>query len=502
MFNFIYLVGMLVLAPVLVYRRWRFGKYSSDLAARFFGPTITPNAHKTNATLVRTRIWIHAVSVGEVLLLKPVLSELVHDHALDIHLSVGTDSGLAIAVQKYLYIHIFRAPLDFSWAIDRAFNRVKPDLLVLTELELWPNLLLTAKKNGIPVAVINMRLSKRSHRGYCYLMPCLRNAFSAVTWWGVQNEEYTTRLTNLLSRGSIPFSLVANPLTDSIQTIMSPRESDHPVFVQTTGSIKYDGVQTKLAHHRLIAYRQMFGWPQHDPVIVAGSTQAPEEAMALDAFDKLRVEFPSLRLILVPRHPERFDEVARLIEARQLAYVRRSTLPSIESFITEQATSSEHAQRVAPHAGARHDAHDDESIKTSSPAIVLLDTMGELSTVWGLAQFGFVGGSFDGKRGGQSMIEPAGFGVPVCFGPHTWNFKATVESLLAVDAARQLTDPNELLPTWRHWLTSPESARKMGDAAQRFILSQQGATERTVQALRSLLPKRPHDTSSSSDRAA
>src|SRR5262249_47868293 len=187
---------------------------------------------------------------------------------------------------------------------------------------------------------------------------------------------------------------------------------------------------------------------------VCGSTQAPEEAIALDIYCRLRDEMPGLRLALVPRQRERFEEVAELLGRRNIPFVRRSTLK-----------------------GPVADRN----------AVVLIDTIGELGAVWGLAEVAFVGGSLDGKRGGQNMIEPAAYGAAVLFGPHVWNFRDTAERLVEAAAAIQVAEGEELQREVRSLFADDEKRRRMGEAARQFVLAQQGATTRTLIALDAVL---------------
>jgi 3-deoxy-D-manno-octulosonic-acid transferase len=192
---------------------------------------------------------------------------------------------------------------------------------------------------------------------------------------------------------------------------------------------------------------------ESEPVFIAGSTQGPEEKIALETWLELRDAYPELRLILVPRHKERFEEVARLVESYGVPLLRRSD-------VSDQAAKQQGLE---------------------SP-VILLDTLGELSACWGLADFAFVGGSM-GNRGGQNMIEPCGYGAAVCFGPNTRNFRAVVNSLLTCDAARVVEDQAALTKQLRNWLTDRQSAIRQGIAAREFVVSQSGASERTINLL-------------------
>jgi 3-deoxy-D-manno-octulosonic-acid transferase len=245
--------------------------------------------------------------------------------------------------------------------------------------------------------------------------------------------------------------------------------------VTVTGSVKYDGVMTERDNPKTAAFRELFGLPpaglEDSPrglVWVAGSTQAPEEEIVLGVFAKLRAEFPDLRLILVPRQPDRFEEVARLLGKHEFEFKRRSELcePAAQAMATPNS--------LACAAGSQH-------------SVILVDTLGELSAIWGLADVAFVGGSLDGQRGGQNMIEPAAYGAAVIFGPYVWNFRDTVHRLLSATAAIQVRDSEELEAVVRRMLADVNERRQLGEAARRLVLEQQGATARTMEVLEQVL---------------
>jgi 3-deoxy-D-manno-octulosonic-acid transferase len=229
--------------------------------------------------------------------------------------------------------------------------------------------------------------------------------------------------------------------------------------LHVTGSIKFDRVTTERGNLPTGKLRQFFGIARSEQVFIAGSTQQPEESLALDAYIAVRKMHPELRLIVVPRHKERFDEVARLIESRGLPLLRRSQTAEIHAAPVRRAESQ--------------------------PPVLLLDTLGELAACWGLADVAFVGGSL-GNRGGQNMIEPAGYGAAILFGPNTQNFRDVVERLLAEEAALVVRDGAELTAALGRCLADPDPARAAGARAQKLVLSQQGATARTAELLTGL----------------
>ena len=416
--NSAYLGAIMIAMPWILWSAWRHGKYREGFAAKLWGsvPLRTGN---------RPCAWLHAVSVGEVNLLSGLIKELSRQRPdLELVISTTTKTGYNLARDKYAAHTVFYCPLDFSWAVRRALQRIRPDLLVLAELELWPQLILTAKKAGVQVAIINGRLSDRSLRGYLKVRPLVAQILAKVDLIAAQNEETTERFLRLGARSAA---------------------------VKTTGSLKFDGATTDRSNPRTTQLRSLARFEENDVVLLAGSTQEPEEAIALAVYRELKSEFPRLRLVLVPRHPQRFDEVAELLKQSGLPWLRRSQLELPPSPL--------------PPARLRW-----------------VDSNGERAGWWGTASIGFVGGSF-GSRGGQNMLEPAAYGVATCFGPNTWNFREIVAQLLAVEGAVVVQDGQELAAFVRRALAEPQWARTLGERAQQLVLSQQGATARTVELL-------------------
>lgn len=407
-------VGILTLAsPVLVYRSWKHGKYRAGWSEKFRGDLRRQHSG-------RPCLWFHAVSVGEVLLLKHLLADVAREYPHhEIVITTTTHTGHAVAVKQFPHATVRYYPLDFTWAVRRALRQIRPDAVFLAELELWPNFVAAAHARHIPVLVINGRLSERSYRGYRKLRWLMGWMLRKVQCVAAQSEEYGERFVAL---GLPPDRLVV------------------------TGNLKYDRLETSRDNRRTRELRDFFQLKGGAPVFMAGSTQAPEEAYALDTWQSLRQQWPDLQLILVPRHQERFEEVAALVAERGYALLRRSGK-----------------------GGPPGDA----------PCVRLLDTLGELSAAWGLADIAFVGGSLT-NRGGQNMIEPAGYGAAVLFGPNTQNFRQTTQALLAQEAARAITGPEALTAAVGELLGDPSVGRAMGERARTFVLSQQGATERTL----------------------
>jgi 3-deoxy-D-manno-octulosonic-acid transferase len=421
--NLIYALLLIAAAPWIAWRAWFTGRYREGFRAKLFGQA--PLRTGTGPC-----VWIHAVSVGEVNLVATIIRRL-RDERPDavIFLSTTTKTGYDLARKKYADCTIFYAPLDFTWAVSTALDRVRPSLLILAELEIWPNWIAAAHARDIPIAVINGRLSERSGRGYRRLRWLLAPSFARLSVVAVQNDEYAARFLALGAK---------------------------PTAVHVTGSVKFDGARTDRANAQTRQLAELAGITPDDVVLLAGSTQEPEEAAVLDTYRSLMTEHPRLRLILVPRHPERFESVAKLLDQSDLVWQRRSQLTS---------------------PSARHDAR-----------ILLVDTIGELGAWWGTAQIGFVGGSL-GSRGGQNMIEPAAYGTAVCFGPNTQNFRDIVALLLGAQGAEVVRDPVELTAFVRRMLDDPAARESLGQNARQLVERQLGATERTWQLLRPWLPE-------------
>lgn len=441
--NVVYLAVLVVCAPLIVWKAIRTGKYREGYRQKLLG--LVPRRAGQG-----TCIWIHAVSVGEVNLLATTLGRLRDSHP-DWQLVVSTTSraGYELARRKYADLLVFYCPLDFSWAVRTAIRRIRPAMLVLAELELWPNLITAAKESGARVAIINGRLSDQSFPGYRRIRPLVARVLRKINLIAAQNEETAERFRAL---GAAP------------QT------------VHVTGSLKYDGAQTDRLNPRTLGLRELAGITDDDVVLLAGSTQEPEEQIAVDIYRRLSADHPQLRLILVPRHPERFDAVAKLLDESRAPWVRRSQLNRQR----ETALSEDNSR--APTAPTSDHSRE----PTARRPILLVDTVGELGAWWGTARIAFVGGSF-GSRGGQNMIEPAAYGAAVSFGPNTWNFRDIVSALVAADGAVVVQDAAELERFVRRALDEPAYADALGQCAQALVRSQLGATDRTVALVESLL---------------
>ena len=429
----LYALGLTTVSPWLAWRALTRGR--DGYRRLVLGHPCPPRPPSDTSPLA----WFHGVSLGEVNLLAPVIQAFRARHpGWRIGVTATTPAGLHEARKRFgneCLVACFS--WDFTWQVSRIIRAWNPCLIVLAESQLWPNWLRLARGRGIPVTVINGRMSPKSAAAWARRPRLARRIFPLVHSWMVQDDSMAGHLASL----GVP-----------------------PQAVAVTGSVKFDGAKGDRNLPLLDTLRQLFPVPAGAPVWVAGSTQEAEEPVILDAYTRLSTQFPELRLILVPRQPDAFEASARRLRDRSIPFLRRST-----------------GEVMPPAAPAR---------------VLLLDTTGELSAAWGLATVGFVGGSLDGKRGGQSPIEPAVFGVPVCFGPHVWNFRDITARLLATGAAKTVPagpDSSEkLAQVVRDWLQHPPQAKAAGQAGRDFVALQQGATDRTLQFLesRGLVP--PH----------
>jgi 3-deoxy-D-manno-octulosonic-acid transferase len=420
--NLIWLIAMVVLLPKLFYRRLRFGRYKGGWAQRF--------GNISRRTPEKKCIWLHAVSVGEVNSTKSLVTGLrkrLPD--FELVMSVTTDTGFDQATKLYGdSMAIFYYPWDFSWVVKKALTMIAPSAIVLMELEVWPNMASAARRMGIPVIVANGRLSERSLPKYRMVRWLTRRMFSDCSAILVQTRDYADRFIEL----------------------GAPRER-----VKVTGSLKYDTAEIadSIAGADDIARKLAIG---PEPLWVAGGTGNGEEAIVLEAWKTVKDAVPAVRLAIVPRKPERFDEVAQLIEHEGFDMLRFSQVRRADDV------------RVV-----------------DKNAIILVDTMGDLRKFYSLASVVFVGRSLV-PMGGSDMIEAAALGKCTIFGPHTFNFAQDAEMLLASGGAILVRNESDLARWTSHCLISPKVAADIAARGRQVIKDNQGATARTIDDILSL----------------
>jgi len=426
-YNLALLVTLVLSAPWWLWRMVTTHKYREGLMARL---GLVPSRFRealTDSGGERPLLWLHAVSVGEVLAVSRLVKTL--EAALPeylIAISTTTRTGQVLARERFGANRVFYCPLDLPWAVRAYLNALRPRLLILAETEFWPNLLSGCFRRGIPVAVVNARISDRSWPRYRRLRWLWRPFLQPLTRVLAQSQIDADRLKALGCR---------------------------PERVSVAGNLKFDvRAAEKSEATRLL---KVLGGDLR--LIVAGSTLEGEEAALLEAWLLLLEADPQLALVLAPRHPERFSAISDLLDKSGFSWVKRSDWRAAE-----------------------------DALRPLNPGqIVLLDTIGELASVYSLASVAFVGGSMI-PAGGHNPLEPAQFGLPIVMGPHYFNFRAITDELLAHQALRISTN-EELAGVLIGLLEDSAAAKAMGDRARQVFASQAGATNRSVEALKELL---------------
>ncbi|HVF27227.1 MAG TPA: 3-deoxy-D-manno-octulosonic acid transferase [Pyrinomonadaceae bacterium] len=427
-------IGVGMLLPRFLYDAARHGKYAAGLGERTGQlPPLAP--HK------RPVIWLHCVSVGETQAARPLvdkLSERYPSHTLVVSTTTLTGQRVAREVFGKVASQVFYFPFDWAVTVRRALDAINPSTVLVMETELWPRFLRECRARRVPVALVNGRISETSFRRYRIVKPFISGVVKNLDLGVMQTEADAGRINALgLARERI----------------------------RVSGNIKFDADMKATGQEQLTGQlRARFQYDAQRPLIVAASTHAPEERIVIDAFKALCNVMTGCRprVLLAPRHPERFAEVASLLENSGLNWARRTAEPKAE------------------------DADCD---------VALLDTIGELRAVYSLADIVFVGGSI-APVGGHNVLEPAASARCIVTGPHTSNFRAIVEGFLQQDAVVQLPSvtvseaPGVLAQTIKELLTNDERRRRYGENARRTLEQNRGATERTVEMLAPLLLER------------
>jgi 3-deoxy-D-manno-octulosonic-acid transferase len=423
-YNLLYPLGLLLFLPGQISKLLRRGNYRHGFGQRF-----GVYDREVRARLASRRCtWIHAVSVGEVaiaLKLSAKLKEL--DPGFFCVLTTTTTTGFAFANQEAGEgMEVLYSPLDFWPIMRRAYAVIRPIRVILVEAEVWPNLAAEARRRGLPLALVNARLSPRSERRFRRFLFLIAPTFGCLDLVCVQEAEDVERWVAL----------------------GVSRERIHHV-----GSIKYDPAETTVNPETPLRVLRAFGIDGDRPILFGGSTHAGEEEMVGEIFQRLRSEFPALTLIVAPRHVERAGEI-------------RSRLTRLGLKVS-----------LRTEAGAA---------QTSPPDCILLDSTGELQNWYAVATIVFVGKSLT-ARGGQNPVEPILAGKPVLFGPHMENFSALAQALIANEAAIQIQDPSSLQEKIAWLLRDRDAALRLVANARAVLARHSGATGRTallVQALK------------------
>jgi len=430
-------LALLVSLPYWLLQALRQGKYRAGLRERLGR---LPARLKLGAA--QPTIWIHAVSVGEVIAVGGLIAELQRGFPFHrIMVSTTTDTGQKLARARFGEANVFYFPLDFAFAIEPYLEALRPELIVLTETEFWPNFLRLAHKYRSRIAVVNARISDRSWPGYRRWRRILAKLLRPVDLFLAQSEEDRRRL--------IQIGALEN-------------------CIAVSGNLKFDAsLPPPLPIVREL--REKLNAENAGPVLVCGSTVEGEELILLEAFRQVLASHPHAVMLLAPRHPERFAEVEQLLHQSKMAFSRRSLFGNPNQL------------------GNPNQFGNSNNLPGS---IVLVDTIGELASLYALADLAFVGGSLV-PRGGHNPLEPALHGIPVVTGPHTENFRDVVKSLKRREAVR-VVGTEGLPQTLLTLLCDAAERARLGRCAAETVREHQGATQTTFLALKNLLERRSH----------
>ena len=418
MLNAFYLDFLLLAAPYWLWKLPQARRYRAGLLERL-------GFVRRMRSGVR-RLWIHAASVGEASVPQSLVALFREAHPdWEVVFSTLTDTGADRLRSLYPDCPVFYWPLDLSWCVAESLERVRPDAVLLVELEVWPNYLLSCRERGIPVAIASGRINRSSAEFLRVL-----GRLCPSTWEAVKV---------CCARSALDADLFA----------YAGLRHDR---IFPTGSLKYDALAPDVEPARREELRGRLGLARDAPVLVAGSTHPGEDEKLCEIYKKLRPEHDGLRLILVPRHIERAVQLTRAVASMGLTVVRKSELDS----------------------GGRSPSQDE---------VIVIDSIGELITCYSLATCAFVGRSLLPPGGGQNMMEPATLGKPVLVGPYTVNFKPEMEMLAARGAVVVAQDEAGLLREVGRLLRDPEAAARLGQAARQTVMESRGAARRTLEKL-------------------
>lgn len=414
-------LGLVILIPHFLFQALAHGKYIAGLRQRL-GAVPQVNGKPV--------IWLHCVSVGETQAARPLAQRLKQEfphHALVVSTITLTGQTLARDVFREQAENVFYFPFDWRWSARRALKAINPAAVLIMETELWPNFLRECKARRIPVALVNGRISRQSYRRYTLIKFFLRRVLSCLSIAVMQSEIDAERL----------------------QSLGMARDK-----LFTAGNLKFDAEVAGELTGKTEEFRKRFGLNSGAPLVLAASTHAPEEEMILKSIKQMRTTQP-VRLMIAPRRPERFNEVAALIQKSGLSWARKTNSPQPED---------------------------------ADAAVILLDTIGELPAAYSLADIVFVGGSIVDK-GGHNVLEPAAAGAAVVTGAHTHNFHAVVDLMVEAGAIVQLPPlknvaaPEEITSVFSKLLADPDERDALGRRAKQLVTDNQGATDRTIKLI-------------------
>ena len=419
-YSILYTLSAILYLPFFLYRVVVQDKSLANLFKRCSPPAAHPGSRSHESTL-----WIHAVSVGEVKAVEPLVRALAAD-SRKLFISTITDTGQDLARSLFAgRAQVFYFPLDWQWLCRLYLSRIRPSAVLLMETEIWPGFISAAARLEIPILLVNGRISDHSFRRYHKIRFFLRPLLTLLSHFCMQSRQDKERILELGARAD---------------------------RVNQMGNLKYDYQLTEIQEKTEMVERlKKILKPAADDLLwICGSTREGEEKILLEVFQSLNQEFPSLRMLLAPRHPHRVEGIARLLKSRQISYLRRSQL----------------------------DSH-----QIASPQVLILDSIGELAYLYQLADVVFVGGSLV-ATGGHNIIEVAYFAKPILFGPHMENFKEVTSTFLKSYAALQVQSGEELTSKIHDLLRDASTRRWLGRNARKVMRDNRGAVERTAQIVR------------------
>ena len=423
LYNLLFPLALLAILPRYLARMFKRGGFREDFGQRFarYAPELRERFRSGEW------IWVHAVSVGELLIALKLLDELHRRHPawqFVVSSTTSTAHALALTKQEDWWVPVY-TPVDFAPVVRRALDTVRPRAIILTESEMWPNFVWQAADRDIPILLVNARVSPRSARRYRRFAPLLRPVTRRLSAVGLQEPEHAALWEHL----AVP-----------------------PERLHVTGSVKYDPDAAPGGTRDFRPVLESFGFASEDPVLLAGSTHAGEEEILAEALTKLREKFPAARLIIAPRHVERTADIMVRLAPTGWRVARRTALPD-----------------------------------GTVPDILLLDTTGELRDWYACADIVFIGKSLCG-RGGQNPVEAILASRPVLFGPHMENFASLRDALLAAGGAREVSGAAELAAAAAELLGDPAQRETMAKQAAAALRPHQGATGRTADLIGQFVP--------------
>ncbi|UCH12550.1 MAG: 3-deoxy-D-manno-octulosonic acid transferase [Candidatus Omnitrophota bacterium] len=398
----------------------------------------------------KNNIWIHAVSVGEIMVAKILVDMIKKDLSQhNIVISTVTETGNSVA-RKIMSADatIIYLPLDITFAIERAIELIRPVIFIIIETEIWPNLIRRLYKKSIPILLSNGRISPNSYRWYLLIKPILKNILDCITSFYMRTEEDRNKIISLGAEAG---------------------------KVDVSGNMKFDSVDFHINEEERVKMYELLNL-EHRKLIVAGSTHPGEEEIILKAYDRLKKKYNDISLLIAPRHIERTEDVAKLVKSHNFTAIKISELTYDLQLTTASARTNKCEQATSAA----------EQVRRHNYPVYILDTIGQLKLFYSLAWIVFVGGSLI-KHGGQNMIEPACFGKPILFGPYTFNFKDIAALFLSKKVALLVKDEASLAEAIEMMYRDETLAKDMGERVKGVVRNNQGAAARTYNAIKTIL---------------